>query len=135
VVYSTVFDNSIFKQWTAKSEPDVPDKLLSMKSASEIKEKFKTEHIAFIYVSWAEILRYSLPGSYGYSDFVTPARFKQLVKEGVLEQPLPNRFSERELDSFSERDQNFLLNWAPELIVEREGKRYFITAQIFPVAP
>ncbi|MFK7776708.1 MAG: hypothetical protein QM501_01135 [Gimesia sp.] len=135
VIYSTVFDRSIFKKWTSKKEPKVPDQLLSMKSASEIKEKFQAEHIAYIYVNWAEILRYRLPGSYGYSDFVTPARFKQLVNEGVLEQPLPNRISYRELDSFSERDLKVLLNWAPSLIVEREGKRYFITAQIFPVAP
>lgn len=135
VIYSTVFDKSIFKQWMANLDPDVPDHLLSMKPASEIKEKLKAEHIAYIYVSWAEILRYSLPGSYGYSGFVTPARFQQLIKEGVLEQPLPNQFSYRELDSFSKRDLNFLLSWAPELIVERGGKRYFITAQIFPVVP
>ena len=63
VVYSTVFDESIFKQWTVKTEPDVPDKLLSLKPANEIREKFKAEHIAYIYVNWAEVLRYRAPGS------------------------------------------------------------------------
>lgn len=134
VVYSTVFDEDIFKQWTAQLEPDVPDKSLKMKPAREIKEKLKAEHIAYVYVNWAEVLRYRLPGSYGYTDFVTPARFDQLIREGVLENPLPNRHSYRKLDSFSDRDLKALLDWAPELVVEREGERYFITAQIFPVA-
>lgn len=133
VIYSTVFDHEVFKQWTAKPESDVPDKLLSMKSANEIKEKFKTEHIAYVYVNWAEVLRYRR--SYGFTDYVTPARFEQLVKKGVLQQPLPNRFSYRKLDTFSKEDLEELLSWAPDLIVEREGERYFITAQIFPVAP
>ncbi|QDU08424.1 ArnT family glycosyltransferase [Gimesia aquarii] len=133
VIYNTVFDHEVFKQWTAKPEPDVPDKLLSMKSANEIKEKLKAEHIAYIYVNWAEVLRYRR--SYGFTDYVTPARFDQLVKEGVLQQALPNRFSYRKLDSLSKLDRKELLDWAPELIVEREGERYFITAQIFPVAP
>ncbi|QDT91177.1 hypothetical protein [Gimesia algae] len=134
VVYSTVFDEDVFKQWTAQLKPDVPDRSLKMKPAQEIKEKFKTEQIAYVYVNWAEILRYRLPGSYGYTDYVTPARFEQLIQEGVLEQPLPNRHSYRKLDTFSERDLKALLDWAPELIVDREGERYFITAQIFPVA-
>lgn len=133
VVYSTVFDHEVFKQWTSKPEPDVPDKLLVMKSAQEIREKLRAEHIAYIYVNWAEVLRYR--PSYGFTDYVTPNRFTQLVKEGVLKQPLPNRSSYRRLDSFSKRDLEALLDWAPELIVEIDGERYFITAQIFPVAP
>ncbi|WP_339733698.1 hypothetical protein [uncultured Gimesia sp.] len=133
VIYSTVFDHEVFKQWTAKAELDVPDRLLSMKTASEIREKLKAEHIAYVYVNWAEMLRYRL--SYGFTDYVTPVRFGQLVKEGVLNPPLPNRFSYRKFDSFREDEQKEILAWAPELLVEREGERYFVTAQIFPVAP
>ncbi len=135
VIYSTVFDHEVFKQWTAKMEPDVPDKLLSMKPVSEVREKLKVEHIAYVYVNWAEVLRYRVPGSYGFSDYVTPARFKQLVQAGVLLPSLPNRSSYRKFDSFREDEQEEILAWAPELLVEREGDRYFITAQIFPVAP
>lgn len=135
VIYNTVFDDDIFQQWTSKPEPDTPDKQLTMRPAQEIKQKLKEEHIAYVYVNWAEILRYRLPGSYGYTDYVTPARFEQLVKEGVLEPALTNQYSFRKLDSFSRKDLKALLSWAPELIVEREGERYFITAQIFPVAP
>ena len=134
VIYNTVFDHDIFQQWTSKPEPDTPDKQLTMRPAQEIKQKFKEEHIAYVYVNWAEILRYRLPGSYGYTDYVTPTRFEQLVKEGVLEPALPNQYSYRKLDSFSKKDLKALMSWAPELIVEREGERYFITAQLFPVA-
>ncbi|WP_298858854.1 hypothetical protein [uncultured Gimesia sp.] len=133
VIYNTVFDHSIFKQWTAQSEPNAPDELLSIKSASEIKEKLKAEHITYVYVNWAEVLRYRL--TYGFTSYIFPARFEHLVKEGVLKQPLPNRFSYRKLDSFRLDEQEEILQWAPELVVEREGERYFITAQIFPVAP
>ncbi|QDT99620.1 ArnT family glycosyltransferase [Gimesia aquarii] len=135
VIYSTVFDHEVFKQWTAEPEPGVPDKLLSMKSANKIKEKLKAERIAYIYVNWAEILRYRKPSSYGYTHYVSPGRFKKMVKEKVLLPALPNRFSYRKLDTLDNEELEELLNWAPELIIEREGERYFITAQIFPVAP
>ncbi|QDT40652.1 hypothetical protein Pan241w_07100 [Gimesia alba] len=135
VIYNTVFDHDIFQQWTSKPEPDTPDMQLTMRPAQEIKQKFEEQHIAYVYVNWAEILRYRLPGSYGYTDYVTPARFEQLVKEGVLEPALSNQYSYRKFDSFREDEQKEILTWAPELIVEREGERYFITAQIFPVAP
>ncbi|MCA9014418.1 MAG: hypothetical protein KDA77_03710 [Planctomycetaceae bacterium] len=133
VIYNTVFDHETFQQWTAKPELDIPDDLLSLKPAAEIKQKFKEEQIAYVYVNWAEILRYRL--TYGFTSYVTPPRFEQLVKEGVLEPPLPNRFSYRKFDSFRKDEQKEILAWAPELLVEREGERYFITAQIFPVAP
>lgn len=135
VIYNTVFDHSIFKQWTAKPKPDVSDDLLSMKPANEIREKFQEEHIAYVYVNWAEILRYRKPSSYGYTHYVSPGRFKKLVKEKVLLPALPNRFSYRKLDTLDKEELEELLDWAPELIVEREGESYFITAQIFPVAP
>ncbi|QDV48794.1 ArnT family glycosyltransferase [Gimesia fumaroli] len=133
VIYNTVFDHEIFQQWTAKPESDIPNELLSLKPAKEIKQKFKEEHIVYVYVNWAEILRYRL--TYGFTSYVTPPRFEQLVKEGVLEPPLLNRYSYRKFDSFRTDEQKEILTWAPELIVEREGERYFITAQIFPVAP
>ena len=134
VIYNTVFDEDIFQQWTAQPNPELPDKELSMKPAREIEAKLKAEHIAYVYVNWAEILRYRIPGSYGYTDYVTPQRFQQLVKEGVLQPPLPNKYSYLKFESMSENKRKEIEQWAPELIVEREGELYFITAQIFPVA-
>ncbi len=133
VIYNTVFDHDLFQQWTSNSEPDDPEKFLSMKPAKEIIQKFHQEHLAYVYVNWAEILRYRL--TYGFTSYVTPTRFEKLVKEKVLEQPLPNRFSYRKFDSFRKDEQEEILSWAPELLVEREGERYFVTAQIFPVVP
>ncbi|MDF1744911.1 MAG: hypothetical protein P1V19_14540, partial [Gimesia sp.] len=133
VIYNTVFDHDLFQKWTSLSEPDVPEKLRSMKPVKEIKQKFKAEHLAYVYVNWWEILRYRL--TYGFTSYVTPSRFENLVKEGVLNPPLPNQFSYRKFDAFRKDEQKEILRWAPELIVEREGERYFITAQIFPVAP
>ncbi|QDU12873.1 hypothetical protein GmarT_06430 [Gimesia maris] len=134
VIYNTVFDEDIFQQWTAQPDPELPDKELSMKPAREIEAKLKAEHITYVYVNWAEILRYRIPGSYGYTDYVTPLRFQQLVKEGVLQPPLPNKYSYLKFESMAENKRTEIEQWAPELIVEREGELYFITAQIFPVA-
>ncbi|HCO27691.1 MAG: hypothetical protein CME31_11855 [Gimesia sp.] len=134
VIYNTVFDEDIFQQWTAQPDPELPDKELSMKPAREIEAKLKAEHIAYVYVNWAEILRYRIPGSYGYTDYVTPQRFQQLVKEGVLQPPLPNKYSYLKFETMAENKRTEIEQWAPELIVEREGELYFITAQIFPVA-
>jgi 4-amino-4-deoxy-L-arabinose transferase-like glycosyltransferase len=134
VIYNTVFDEDIFQQWTAQPAHEVPDKELSMKPAREIAEKLKAEHIAYVYVNWAEVLRYRLPGSYGYTDYVTPKRFQQLVQEGVLQSPLPNEYSYQKFESLPDNKRKEIEQWAPELIVERDGVRYFVTAQIFPVA-
>lgn len=133
VIYNTVFDEDLFTQWTAEADPRLPDKELSMKPAREIAEKLKAEHIAYVYVNWAEVLRYRMPWSYGYTDYVTPRRFDQLVKEGVLQPPLPNQYGYLKFDTMSEDKRKEIESWAPELIVERDGERYFITAQIFPV--
>ena len=80
------------------------------------------------------MLRYRLPGSYGYTDYVTPLRFEKLVTEGVLQPPLENRYGYQKFESLSDNKKKEIEQWAPELIVEREGVRYFVSAQIFPVA-
>ncbi|MEQ9068810.1 MAG: hypothetical protein RLO18_18895, partial [Gimesia chilikensis] len=134
VIYNTVFDEDIFQQWTAEANPELPAKQLKMKPAEAIKKKFQDEHIAFVYVNWSEVLRYRLPGSYGYTDYVTPLRFQKLVTAGVLRPPLENRYGYQKFESLSDNKKKEIEQWAPELIVERDGVRYFVSAQIFPVA-
>ncbi len=134
VIYNTVFDEDIFQQWTAEANPELPAKQLKMKPAEAIKKKFQDEHIAFVYVNWSEVLRYRLPGSYGYTDYVTPLRFQKLVTEGVLRPPLENQYGYQKFESLSDNKKKEIEQWAPELIVERDGERYFVSAQIFPVA-
>jgi hypothetical protein len=87
LVYNTVFNKSIFQEWFAVPARGVPDKEQQLKPASEICEKLHAEGITDVYVSWQEIRRYRSPGSYGYTEFVTPSRFDQLIAAGALATP------------------------------------------------
>jgi hypothetical protein len=84
VVYNTVFDRSIFQEWFAVDSPGTPARELRLKPIAQIRAKLHDEGITHINVNWREIERYQSPGSYGYSEFVTPQRFDQLVADGVL---------------------------------------------------
>ena len=65
-----------------------------MKPAEQIHSILQRENITHIYVNWSEILRYRLPGSYGFTDFVMPIRFRSLLENHVLEDPVCLRFSD-----------------------------------------
>jgi hypothetical protein len=87
VVYNTVFDRSLFESWTrSESTSDAADSV-AMKPAAEIAETLRREGITHIVVNWSEILRYRRPGSYGYTSYVQPDRFDELVRAGVLHRP------------------------------------------------
>ncbi len=147
-IYNTVFDESIFEQWCAVDDGDVSNEdrsnedgqtsldetslSNSMKAASEIREIFKTHEVRYVLVNWSEILRYRV--SYGYTPFVVPDRFLWLVNEGVLEPALPNDRFYRAWESYSASEKQQIEEWGRDLIVEQEGIRFVITAQIFPVA-
>jgi len=87
LIYNTVFNRSIFRDWFSADAPGTPDRNLPLMPATEIRSKLHAEGITNIYVSWEWIRRYREPGNYGYTDFVTPARFEQLFTEGVLGAP------------------------------------------------
>jgi 4-amino-4-deoxy-L-arabinose transferase-like glycosyltransferase len=83
VFYNTVFDESLFEQWTADESDDRHwSAERQMKSTSDIHDILKDKGITHIYVNWLEILRYH--ESYGYTEYVTPQRLKQLVLADVL---------------------------------------------------
>lgn len=82
LVYNTVFDESIFEQWTSAAASGVTPAEQSLKSAPEIKDILAKNRITHIFVNWAEILRYRK--TYGYSEFVHPDRFQQLQQLGIL---------------------------------------------------
>jgi hypothetical protein len=77
--YNTVFDDSIFESLVHK--PGARDESVTPGEASCT---FHTEGIDFIVVDWNAIARYREPGNYGYTDFVTPDRFRTLVDSKVL---------------------------------------------------
>ncbi len=103
VIYNTVFDRSIFQEWTAKPNPGAHGAKLSLRSPKEIREKFHREGITHVLVNWQEILRYR--PTYGYVEYVEPKRFRDLVEKGVLEPPIIlNRQSWKNLTPVEQRE-------------------------------
>lgn len=104
VIYNTVFDRSIFQEWTETSDSDLPPDKRPMQSPEEIRETFRTEGITHVLVNWQEILRYR--PTYGYAEYVTPERFEWLVDHGVLEKA--DVLNRREWDTLSASEQREL---------------------------
>jgi len=75
VLYNTCFDDSIFEQ------------LVKGRTPEQVRAALAERGITRIYVDWSEIQRYRR--TYGFTDFVQPAVFDQLVAQGILA-PLPN---------------------------------------------
>lgn len=140
VVYNTVFDDSIFQQWTARDGKDQANKDIPMKEATAIRERFRKEKITHVFINWEEILRYRT--SYGYTNYVTPARFTLLQQMGILNFPLS---SHRLYESFSKGEKEEIHRWAPELLtvidvnenvdgkITVRRKQAVITSQIYQV--
>jgi len=129
--YNTVFDYSLFAYWIGQPDPDLPEGEWKNRSAKEIREKLSSRNISTILVNWQEILRYRT--SYQYTDFVTPKRFQYLQDENIIGSPLKRTPFYQEAKTLSDQQRTEIEKWAPELLIEIEGKLYFITTQIFPV--
>ena len=133
LVYNTVFDRSIFQDWCAADQPDVPAGQLPMRPAEEIRRRFEAAGITHVFVNWEEILRYR--PSYGYTDFVTPTRFDWLQAHGILGRDIPMPYGYRFWDSLSNQDQAEVEGWAPQLKRRINGELVLVTMQLFPVTP
>lgn len=133
VVYNTVFDDSIVQQWCAEPERGVPATELSLKPAAEIRRTFQKHGITHVFVNWEEILRYRT--TYGYTDFVTPKRFADLQRRGVLEGPRLLTYPETfpPVQDLSATEQAELRSWAPEVVVNVQGTERMIPLQLFRV--
>lgn len=119
LVYNTVFDDSLFEEWTRDPGDSAPARQQKMRSASEIREELQRRGITYVLVNWREILRYRSPGSYGYSEYVQPSRFLQLVDDQVLESPavlLHTPFS-----SLSSTEQTTVQQWDGREQLTEEG--------------
>jgi hypothetical protein len=73
VVYNTVFNRETFET------------LARGRSPTEVARALHERGITHVYVDWFEIDRYRSPGNYGFTPFVTPKVFSNLVAAGVLE--------------------------------------------------
>jgi hypothetical protein len=76
VVYNTVFN------------PETLEQLASGKSADAFRQALIDGKLTHIYVDWKEIQRHRQRGGYGFTPFVTPARFAAWVEAGVLAPPV-----------------------------------------------
>lgn len=84
VAYHSVFDRSLLEDWCAAGPgPEFP-----LKSAEEIRETLQRHGITHVFVNWWWIQTYREPGNYGFTDFVTPDRLRELQQLGVLGPPL-----------------------------------------------
>ena len=75
VAYNTVFN------------PETIEQLAKGKTADEFRRALEERNLTHVYVDWKEIGRHREPGGYGFTDFVTPARFADWVAAGVLGPP------------------------------------------------
>ncbi len=110
VYYNTVFDESLFEQWTADESDDrYWSAERKMKSADAVFQIFAEKGVTYVYVNWLEILRYRRDGSYGYTDYVTPLRLKQLKDAGILSEPTV--LAHRSWEDLSDRDRRLISQW------------------------
>ncbi|MEZ6128206.1 MAG: hypothetical protein R3C59_05970 [Planctomycetaceae bacterium] len=129
VVYNTVFDESIFQQWTsADQNAETPDADQRLRSASEIRSVLNANRITHIFVNWSEILRYR--ESYGYTEYVVPERFVDLQRMGILDEPL--NLSVLSLSRLNDKQRQNILSW-PGVETLRVDDDAVIDIQLFKV--
>ncbi len=76
VLYNTVFNRERIEELSRDRDPDA------------FRQALHELGVTHVYVDWREIERYRQPGNYGFTDYVTPARFAGWVAAGVLDRPL-----------------------------------------------
>ncbi len=158
VIYNTVFDQPILRDWlVSRPAEDIPDVDWPQRPIEEVRERFESAGVKLVLVNWQELLRYRR--TYGYSDFVTPLRFRWLREQGLLGDPQQFGMGMRGFESLSEAEQQEVELWAPELKVPWQvamsggwnrmdfaqwspeikaawqGKPMFVTWQLFAVQP
>ena len=83
LLYNTVFDDCLFESWTSLPQ-DIqrPASQRRMLPPEVILQELRRHGVTHVFVNWGAVLRYRM--TYGYTEFVEPARFQQLVDHGVL---------------------------------------------------
>ncbi len=97
LLYNTVFDDSVFEQLTGQAQPD------------EIVGRLRSAGVTHVLVNWREILRYRLPGSYGYAEYVQPQRFAELQSGGVL--GIPRVLGQTSWSELSALERDVVQQW------------------------
>ena len=133
--YNTVFNRSLLEEWCAPRSGE--EAAVGIRDPEEIRATFAQYGVTHVLVNWSEVLRYRT--TYGYSEYVHPARFAALQQAGILDSPLALPiFRERPLglkpaSALSSGELSHIERWAPELIVPCGDEQCFVAAQIYPV--
>jgi hypothetical protein len=72
VLYNTVFDRDRFES------------LMADRTTDERRQALADLGVKYVAVAWTEVERYRSPGNYGFTDYIQPALFEELVQTGVL---------------------------------------------------
>jgi hypothetical protein len=129
VLYNTVFDQPILRDWLAKRPAEAtPERDWPLRPIADVRQRFESAGVTHVLVNWQELLRYRR--TYGYSDFVTPQRFRWLQEQGLL--GAPAEFG-RPYAELSPEDQREVEQWAPELKATWQGRPTFVAWQWFAV--
>lgn len=130
--FNTVFDRSLFEEWTGEPASDTSHADRPFRPIDEVRDKLREEGITHIFVNWREILRYRT--TYGYTDYVTPARFETLIAQGLLAPSTLDRvFPWESIADDAQRQE--VAEHFPQLIGGTGDHRSVITAQLFPIIP
>jgi hypothetical protein len=130
-VYNTVFDYSIFEQWTA--DPADTSSAAQRRSLPphQIRQKLREEGITHIAINWLELLRYRT--TYRYTDYVSPERFQALVDSGVLEVLPVGSGVNQDIDTLQESWQTEVQTWGASLIRRNFGRNTLPALTVYRV--
>lgn len=108
LVYNTVFDDCLFETWTELPEDrQRPAAERRMLPPELILEKLHGDNITHILVNWGAVLRYRT--TYGYTEYVHPARFQQLLEKHVLSSR--RILLQQPWESFSDTEEAMVKSW------------------------
>jgi hypothetical protein len=125
LVYNTVFDECLFEEWTTLPE-DIqrPVSERRMLPPEVIRATLKMSGITHIVVNWGEILRYRMPGSYGFTAYVQPSRFAELVNQNVLKPSRP--LLVRSWEGFSDSERRTVASWSGDEALVRDDSSFAV---------
>ena len=83
VFYNTCFDDCVFEKLVRDRTSKELSPERQIRPIKDIRAEFAALRIAYVLVDWSEIKRYR--DTYGFTSFVQPEVFDELVKEGLLE--------------------------------------------------
>lgn len=107
--YNTVFDDSLFEDYFCELPPVRDESQLPLAATAEIESRLLAAGITHVLVNWGEILRYRIPGSYGYAVTVQPSLFQELQHRQVLGPEIPRMLTP--LERYSEMELKELQSW------------------------